>query len=108
MVVKVSTSLNGYPTPSRRELKIYKHLATVDSSHPGQAFIRKIYDAFQLDSVRGKHQCLVQQPMLMSVREMITLNPKLFNLQLLKTTLKRLLSALDYLHTDAKVVHTGT
>lgn len=43
----------------------------------------------------------------MTVLEMMRLNPQPFNLALLKMTLRRILSALDFLHTEAGVIHTG-
>lgn len=107
VVVKVSTSLRKFPTATHRELRTYEHLAKVNSSHPGQSLIRELYDAFELVGSVGKHQCLVQQPMHMTVLEMMKLNPEPFNLPLLKITLRRILSALDFLHTEAKVIHTG-
>ncbi|POR33360.1 Serine/threonine-protein kinase SRPK [Tolypocladium paradoxum] len=106
MVVKVSTSLPKFPTATHRELKIYEHLAKVNSAHPGQSLIRQIYDAFDLPGPVGNHQCLLQQPMHMTLLEMMRLNPKPLDLPLLKMTLRRLLSALDFLHTEAEVIHT--
>ncbi|KAL2018146.1 hypothetical protein VTK56DRAFT_1222 [Thermocarpiscus australiensis] len=105
VAVKVSTSLRRFPTATHRELRIYEHLAKVKSSHPGQSLIRELYDAFELEAPAGKHQCLVHQPMHMTVLEMMKLNPQPFNLPLLKMTLKRVLTALDFLHTDASVIH---
>lgn len=107
VVVKVSTSLRKFPTATHRELKVYQHLARVESVHPGQSSIRELYDAFELDGSEGKHQCLVQQPMHMTLLEMMRLNPEPFNLPLLKMTLRRILSALDFLHTEAQVGRTG-
>lgn len=108
MVVKVSTSLRRYPTATHRELKVYEHLARINSSHQGQYLIRKLHGAFELSGPSGKHQCLVQQPMHMTLLEMMRLNPRPLDLPLLKMTLRRLLSALDFLHTEAETVHTGT
>ena len=105
----MSTSLRKLPTATHRELSVYEHLAKVGSSaHPGQSLIRELYDAFEVDGPAGRHQCLVQQPMHMTVLEMMRLNPRPFDLALLKMTLRRVLSALDFLHTEAGVVHTGT
>ncbi|KAJ6014554.1 hypothetical protein N7540_009145 [Penicillium herquei] len=42
----------------------------------------------------------------MTLLEMMGLNPEPFDLPLLKMTLRRLLSALDFLHTEANVIHT--
>ncbi|CAG8213933.1 unnamed protein product [Penicillium olsonii] len=105
-VVKVSTSLQKYPTATDREFKIYEHLANINSSHPGQSLIRELYDSFELQGPAGKHRCLVLQPMHMTILEMMRLNPKPFNLPLLKMTLRRILLALDFLHTEADTIHT--
>lgn len=105
-VLKVSTALPDFPQSTDRELKVYKHLAAVQTSHPGRVLIRELHDSFDIQGPYGKHNCLVLQPMYMTILEMMRLNPKPFDLPLLKMTVKRLLLALDFLHT-AEVVHTG-
>ncbi|KAL2862224.1 putative protein kinase [Aspergillus lucknowensis] len=105
-VLKVSTSLPDFPTATDRELKVYGHLSKINSKHPGQSLIRELYDSFDLEGPSGKHQCLVLQPMHMTLLEMLGMNPKPFDLPLLKMTVKRLLLALDFLHAEAEVVHT--
>lgn len=80
--------------------------AAVHASHPGRVLIRELYDSFDIQGPFEKHNCLVLQPMHMTILEMMGLNPKSFDVPLLKMTLKRLLLALDYLHT-AEAVHTG-
>lgn len=107
-VVKVSTSLRKFPTVTNREFKIYEHLTKVKSTHPGQSLIRELYDSFELPGHSGKHRCLVFQPMHMTILEMMSLNPKPSGLPLLKMTLRRILLALDFLHTEANIIHTGT
>ncbi|KAJ5640608.1 hypothetical protein N7528_000233 [Penicillium herquei] len=106
VVLKVSTFLRKFPTATHRELRIYEHLASIKSAHPGQSLIRELYDSFELQGHAGKHQCLVLQPMHMTLLEMMGLNSEPFDLPLLKMTLKRLLLALDFLHTEADVIHT--
>ena len=96
-----------YPTATDRELRVYKHLAKVDSSHPGQLLIRDLYDSFDLEGPGGTHRCLVLQPMNMTLLDMMRINPRPFDLPLLKMTVKRLLLALDFLHAEAGVTHTG-
>lgn len=107
VVMKVSTSLQKFPTATDREYKIYERLAKVNSTHPGQSLIRELYDSFELKGRAGKHRCLVLQPMHMTLLEMMRLNPRPFGLPLLKLTLQRLLLALDFLHTEAGIIHTG-
>ena len=107
-VLKVTTSLPKFPTATDRELKIYGHLTQVNSPHPGQLLIRELYDSFDLQGPFGKHRCLMLQPMHMTLLEMMKLNPRPFDLPLLKMTVKRLLLALDFLHTEAEITHAGT
>lgn len=107
-MLKVSTWLPKFPTATERELEIYEHLTKVDSMHPGQSLIRGLYDTFDLQGPFGKHSCLVLQPMHMTLLEMMSLNPKPFDLPLFRMTVKRLLLALDFLHNDAEIIHTGT
>ena len=103
----MSTALPKFPTATDRELRIYEHLTKVDSTHPGQSLIRELYDTFDLQGSVGKHRCLVLQQMHMTLFEMMRLNPEPLDLPLLKMTVKRLLLALDFLHTEAEIVHTG-
>ncbi|CAG8373022.1 unnamed protein product [Penicillium salamii] len=105
--MKVSTCHKIRPTATYCESKIYEHLTKIDSSHPGQSLIREVFDSFELQSEAEKHQCLILQPMHMTLLEMMRLNPKPFDLPLLKMTLKRQLLALDFLHTEANIIHTN-
>ncbi|RAK92681.1 kinase-like protein [Aspergillus costaricaensis CBS 115574] len=119
-VLKISTSI---PTKDshNREYRVYEHLANVVEGkgclHPGQSLIREVYDSFELrntavsEGEEGKgegsiHQCLLLQPMTMSLHDMLQLNSRPFDLPLLKMTIKRILLALDFLHVEAGVVHT--
>jgi non-specific serine/threonine protein kinase len=43
----------------------------------------------------------------MTLHEMMKLSPKPFDMPLLKMTVRRVLLALDFLHSEAGVVHTG-
>ncbi|KAK9366826.1 protein kinase [Lipomyces kononenkoae] len=105
--LKISTQLRKYPLKRRRELSVYEHLSKIRSSHPGQAYIRGLYDGFEISGPHGCHQCLVQPPMHMSILDMLESNPKPFNAPLLRMVLKCLLTALDFLHREAGIVHTG-
>lgn len=92
-----------------KELKVYEHLSKVRSSHIGQAYIRALYDTFDISSPCGVHRCLVHPPMHMSIHalRMRAMSCKLSE-PLLKQTLICLLQALDFLHREANIVHCGT
>jgi non-specific serine/threonine protein kinase len=91
-VLKVSTPLPNHSTARVGEVRVYEHLSKIESSHPGQGLLRELYDAFELAGPSGENQCLVLQPM---------------DMPLLKMTVRRVLLALDFLHSEAGVVHTG-
>ncbi|RAH58199.1 kinase-like protein [Aspergillus piperis CBS 112811] len=113
--LKISTSIPKKDSHNR-EYKVYEHLANVvekGSLHPGQSLIREVYDSFELQNAavsEGEgssiHQCLLLQPMTMSLHDMLQLTSRPFDLPLLKMTIKRILLALDFLHVEAGVVHT--
>lgn len=107
-MLKVTTLLPSLPTVTHREVKVYEHLASLSSTHPGQSLIRELYDSFDLQGPLGKHLCLVLQLLYMTLLEVMKLNPKPFDLPLLKMTLRWLLLALDFLHTEARVIHAGS
>ncbi|KAF2161840.1 hypothetical protein M409DRAFT_58907 [Zasmidium cellare ATCC 36951] len=104
-VLKASTSLREFPVATHREFKVYEHLASIESDHPGQSLIRELWDTFEVTSTAGQHQCLMLQPMHMTLLEMMERNPRPFDMPLLKMTLQRVLLALDFLHTEADVIH---
>lgn len=81
---------------------------SIKSDHPGRRYLRNALDTFTLRSPKGEHQCLVHKPMWGSTRELLSRNKsRRFTEDLLKALLCRLFQALDYLHTEAHLIHTG-
>lgn len=90
------------------EFHIYQQLNQGSSWHPGYAHIRKALDIFTIPRSGGDHLCLVQKPMWESFRDLLYRNPcHRFTEDLLKAGLIQVFLALDYLHTECKLVHTG-
>ncbi|PIG85343.1 serine/threonine protein kinase [Aspergillus arachidicola] len=98
------------PSHARREKDVYKHLKNVKSSHTGSMLVRRAMDDFQISSAGNAHsyQCFVHPPLAMSLCELRnrTIDGVLPE-DLLKSTLIHLLLAVDFLHTEAKLVHTS-
>jgi hypothetical protein len=93
---------------TQEEFKIYKQLNQGSSRHPGYAHVRKALDIFTIPRPGGDHKCLVQKPMWESFRDLLYRNPRhRFTEDLLKAGLMQVFLALDYLHTECKLVHTG-
>ena len=91
------------------EVKVYEHLSSVRSDHPDRNYIRNARDAVTINSPDGEHQCLVRASMSETAQVLLRCNPHgRLSEDLLRILLQRLLSALDYLHIEAHLVHTGS
>jgi serine/threonine-protein kinase SRPK3 len=65
-------------------------------------------DDFQVDSKNGVFQCVVHPPLAISIKAFRRMLPdRELPLSFVKLVLKHLLLGLDFLHTEAKVIHTG-
>lgn len=90
------------------ELKIYERIQGAPQKHPGRKYIRSLLDSFDASGPEDKHQCLVHPPLWESVFDFLFRNPvQRLPTPILSVTLHRLFLALDYLHTECKVIHTG-
>lgn len=95
--------------PVRRELAAYRHLDTITTSKPGALLVRELVDSFKATGPDGEYQCLVHEPLGMSMETLRELLPgQKIPETLLKAFLNHLLLALDFLHTDANMIHAGT
>ncbi|PWY95934.1 kinase domain protein [Aspergillus sclerotioniger CBS 115572] len=89
------------------EFQIYKHLTSSKPSHPGYPYVRTALDTFTIPRSGGNHGVLVQKPMWESFRHLQYRNPShRFSEDLLRMGLVQVLMALDYLHTECRLVHT--
>ncbi|KAF7186687.1 Serine/threonine-protein kinase SRPK [Pseudocercospora fuligena] len=90
-----------------RELPIYSHLNALKSKHPGQQYVRRMLDSFEVEGPHGKHICLVHQPFGMNFDQLKDLCPnELFTPALIRESFRDILDGLEYLHKEAKVIHT--
>ncbi|KAB8225660.1 kinase-like domain-containing protein [Aspergillus novoparasiticus] len=90
------------------EVQVLEHLAACRTDHPGKQLVRNTIDSFEITGPKGSHQCVVQEPLLTSLLHFqATLNPMSLTEALLKGALQQIaILALDFLHTEAHVVHT--
>ena len=89
-------------------MNAYEHLSKLGSSHIGGAYIRGLYETFDISGPNGVHGCLVQPAMHLSIHELrMRARSCKFSEPLLKHTLICILQALDFLHREANVVHSG-
>lgn len=97
-------------THAEREIQVYEYLKRLKSCHAGTVLVRTVLNKFQLSSADGSrfYQCLIHPPLGMSLFELRNRCPRrVFPETLLKPTLIHILLALDFLHTEAHVIHAG-
>lgn len=104
VALKVYTRDRGHED----EFQMLEAIGKTNPSHPGYRHVRTALDLFQLHRPGGDHSCLVQRPMWESWKDLLRRNGSgRFSEPLLKAGLKHLFMALDYLHSECKLVHTG-
>jgi serine/threonine-protein kinase SRPK3 len=93
---------------AENEERVYHHLRSIETDHPGATGIHSLRDSFQLPGKRGPHECLIHDALGLTLADIrgVSEGEKVSE-QLLKPFTKYLLMALDFLHSEARVVHTG-
>lgn len=90
------------------ELQIYRCIEQSPKDHPGRDNVRKLIDTFDIDGPEDKHRCLVHLPLFESVLTFLRRNPiEKLPSPIVAVILHRLFLALDYLHTECHIIHTG-
>lgn len=91
------------------ELAMYRRISASTSNHKGRSAVRELLDSFDVTGPDGSHRCLVHPPLWESVLTFLHRNPvRRLPPPVLAFVLHRLFLALDFLHTECKVIHTGT
>lgn len=92
------------------ELSIYNRIAkAAKRGHPGRIAVWQLFDCFDVKGPDGRHRCLIHPALWDSVLALLHRNPvRKLPPQVLAIILKYLFQALDFLHTECHVVHTGT
>ncbi|GLA04136.1 hypothetical protein AnigIFM60653_004177 [Aspergillus niger] len=85
------------------ELEIYNRVDAVEVEHPGRDFIRKLFYQFTVTGPHGPHVCLVHEPMGMSADTLLQkyIPGNTMTLGEMKSCIRQLLIALDFLHSAA-------
>ena len=93
---------------AQNEVSLLEHIAQAIPKHKGWHFVTNLLDLFTLDSIYGKHACLIFKPL----REPLWLYCQRFiggviPPDLLKIILQMTLHELDYLHSQCQIIHAG-
>ncbi|KAI1149391.1 kinase domain protein [Nemania diffusa] len=103
VAVKIGT-LDAETSKEREYLKL---IANAKPSHEGLSFIRTPIDDFSIEGPKGTHLCLVYQPMRETLFRLQQRCPEhRLPLPIFKLFTYYFLQALDYLHTECRLIHT--
>lgn len=87
---------------------MYSRISAASKRHPGRRSVRELLDSFEVAGPDGCHRCLVHPPLWESVLTFLYRNPvRRLPAPVLAVVLRRLFLALDFLHTECKIIHTG-
>ncbi|CAD0083647.1 unnamed protein product, partial [Aureobasidium vineae] len=90
-----------------RELPVYEHIQALSSDHNGRHRIRRLLDSFEIQGPHGRHICLVHEPLGISFDELRGFTAdRVFDEDLIRQTFRPILEGFDFLHREAKVIHT--
>lgn len=90
------------------ELEVLQHVTRANGQHEGRHFVRKLLDSFSVQGISGSHVCLVFEPLRESLGKYCQRwQDGVMPLEIFKIILQEILQALDYLHTECHIIHTG-
>lgn len=90
---------------ARNESEVLGHLKRVQTDHSGANFIRSVRDTFEVVGINGPHRCLIHDPLSLTLSDVRKLYGGKLPEEMLKPFVNYLLVALDFFHTEARVVH---
>ncbi|KAL5336930.1 kinase-like protein [Aspergillus crustosus] len=105
----VALKVYVYTSLKPREIPIYHQIIPRIRKSPlrGRDNIKRVYGSFHVTGPHGKHAILVQEAAQMSIRDMrVAFKLDGFDEVFVKAAIIKLLEAVDFLHTEAEVIHT--
>lgn len=89
---------------------MYERINSVSAkmNHPGYRHIRKFITSFQVQGSRGKHVCIIQETLGITMDPLFSYsNNNSFAIDTVKSFFRHLLICLNFLHKQAGIIHTG-
>ncbi|POR37771.1 Serine/threonine protein kinase, putative [Tolypocladium paradoxum] len=91
---------------AQREVHVLHHIESIATKHAGARIVRKLKDEFEISGNDSTYLCLVHNPLGLTLSDFRLLLGGKLPPKALKAIVNYLLYALDFLHTEARVVHT--
>lgn len=91
---------------SSRELLIMEHIKSIKTDHPGKEFIAVHIDEFKIrDEEQREYRCIVLPVLGTNYVKQVPKGQTTLDIDWLKDQLQSMLQALDFLHSEAMIVH---
>ena len=107
--LKITNNTPAVRAAARKELDLTDHIFSAPTSHPGREYIRGVLDSFEVEGPHGTHLCMAMEPLrqplwMLGQQSGLTswVQPRT-----IKAVLPSILKSLDYLHSEANIIHTG-
>lgn len=108
VALKITNNTPHAQAAARRELDISARIFSNPSTHAGRSYIREILDSVEVQGPNGIHICLAMEPL----RQPLWMlgqsegSNGVVHPRTIKKVLPSIIKSLDYLHSEAQVVHT--
>lgn len=90
------------------KVDMYRRIEAGSKHHIGRSAVRTLINSFEVEGPDGQHRCLVHPPLFESVWDFLHRNPvRRLPAPVLAFILQKTFHALDYLHTECQIIHTG-
>lgn len=90
-----------------RELDLLLHITQLYSNHPGAQNVATLLDHFAVERRGHRYMCLVSDVLGPSLAVRVRSSTRELDIDWLVDNLYRLLQAVDFLHSEAHIVHGG-
>ncbi|KAH9840006.1 putative CDK4/6 [Rhodofomes roseus] len=90
------------------ELSVSKYLKTIRRGHVGSSLVRQTLDEFEVTRQARKYEAIVYSPLAITLRGFRKIfRDQALPIELLRLVVRHVFVALDFLHTEARAIHTG-
>ncbi len=108
VALKILTDMIGTGDSQLDEVPILQRIRDCDDSHPGKAHVTQMLDHFTHNGPNGTHACLTFDAHGSTVLSLQKGRPgRVLRVDLVKRFGRHMLLALDFVHQNCGVVHTG-
>lgn len=108
MTLKITNCSERDRLSASEEVEMSEHIAKTQSVHEGRFYVRLVKESFIIPGPFGEHLVIVfkplREPLWLVGRHLATIG---LQPSVLKPFLKLILQALDFLHSECHIIHTG-